>query len=82
MSSTPQYWFPAKRFGWGWGAPNTWQGTLTLVIFLALLIVGAWLFPPASAKTAYLIYLTAVCAALLVVLKLKGEPMPLRRPNR
>ena len=22
----PRYWFPAKRYGWGWGPPSTWQG--------------------------------------------------------
>ena len=22
---TERYWFPAKRYGWGWGAPRTWH---------------------------------------------------------
>lgn len=82
MSPTPQYWFPAKRNGWGWGAPNTWQDTMTLVVFVVLLLVGAWLFPPARANSAYLIYFTALCAALLVVLKIKGEPIPLPSGKR
>jgi hypothetical protein len=30
-------WFEKKRFGWGWGLPLTWQGWLTLLIFIAFL---------------------------------------------
>ena len=26
MSNERIYWFPAKRFGWGWGLPLSWQG--------------------------------------------------------
>jgi hypothetical protein len=26
MPQDPEYWFPAKRYGWGWGIPVTWQG--------------------------------------------------------
>ena len=22
----PRYWFPVKRYGWGWGLPGTWEG--------------------------------------------------------
>jgi hypothetical protein len=25
-----RYWFPAKRYGWGWGLPVTWQGWAVL----------------------------------------------------
>ena len=25
-----QYWFPAKRKGWGWGPPTVWQGWAVL----------------------------------------------------
>lgn len=35
------YWFRAKKYGWGWGTPLTWQGWLSfgtaLVIWLAAL---------------------------------------------
>ncbi len=36
MQTEPKYWFPAKRYGWGWGIPNTWQGWLVLAVFAAL----------------------------------------------
>ncbi len=35
------YWFPAKRYGWGWGLPRRWQGWVVMVAFLA--VVGGWL---------------------------------------
>jgi hypothetical protein len=25
-------WFPAKRYGWGWGPPTCWQALLTLLL--------------------------------------------------
>ena len=34
------YWFPAKRYGWGWGPPCRWQGWVVLAGFLA--VVGGW----------------------------------------
>jgi hypothetical protein len=30
-------WFPAKRYGWGWGLPATWQGWVVLAVFVAFL---------------------------------------------
>jgi hypothetical protein len=36
MEEEQKYWFPAKRYGWGWGLPITWQGWLTLVVFILL----------------------------------------------
>ena len=35
-----RYWFPAKRYGWGWSFPTTWQGWLVMALYL-ILILGA-----------------------------------------
>ena len=32
-----QYWFPVKRYGWGWGLPIVWQGWVVLVAYTSLL---------------------------------------------
>lgn len=29
-SNGKKIWFPAKRYGWGWGLPVTWQGWVVL----------------------------------------------------
>jgi hypothetical protein len=44
MQIDGRYWFPAKRYGWGWGLPVTWQGWL--VAFIALTVAGGFVFPP------------------------------------
>jgi drug/metabolite transporter (DMT)-like permease len=31
-------WFRRKKYGWGW-VPNTWQGWLTTVVYLILVIM-------------------------------------------
>jgi hypothetical protein len=67
------YWFPAKRYGWGWGLPTAWQGWVALVIFAGLLGAGAVWFLPSHAP-AFVLYTLLLCAALVVVCWLKGEP--------
>lgn len=69
-----KYWFPAKRYGWGWGLPRTWQGWLVLIAFGALIAVGAWLFPPGAMLSSYLAYVLILSALLVGVCWLTGEP--------
>ena len=74
MQSDPKYWFPAKRYGWGWGMPRCWQGWVVLALFFALLVTGPFLFPPATDIIAYLVYIAVLSALLIGVCWLKGEP--------
>jgi hypothetical protein len=32
------YWFKAKRYGWGW-YPSTWQGWLVMVLYAGVLVL-------------------------------------------
>ena len=70
----PKYWFPAKRYGWGWGLPGTWQGWLVVAAFVVLLVAGIILFPPRAALSLFNIYVIVLCAVLTGVCWLKGEP--------
>ncbi|MGA8171387.1 MAG: hypothetical protein WB816_11255 [Methylocystis sp.] len=74
MPNVPRYWFPAKRYGWGWGLPITWEGWLTLVIFVVLIAAGGFIFPPKNAMAAYFIYIAILSLLLVVICWLKGEP--------
>jgi hypothetical protein len=74
MPTEPRYWFPAKRYGWGWGVPRTWQGWLVLAVFVLLMIVGALIFPPRAGPGPYLAYVGVLCVLLVAVCWLKGEP--------
>ena len=38
---TPRPWFPVKRYGYGWGLPNVWQGWAVLGAWIAGVAVGA-----------------------------------------
>ena len=69
-----KYWFPAKRYGWGWGLPRTWQGWLVLLGFFALLAAGALVFLPKLQTGYFLAYTAVLVAALLAVCYVTGEP--------
>jgi hypothetical protein len=74
MRSTSRYWFPSKRYGWGWGIPTCWQGWAVLIVYIVLFVALAWRYPPHQQSLKF-----AVCAAILTlafvaVCWLKGEP--------
>jgi hypothetical protein len=77
----PVYWFPAKRFGWGWGLPRVWQGWLVLAIFAALVGAGAVSLLPSRGPGAFVAYSVVLCLGLMGVCIIKGEP-PGRRDRR
>ncbi len=35
-----KYWFPAKRFGWGWGFPTCWQGWAVFAAYFVVFLLG------------------------------------------
>ncbi len=74
MRTNGGYWFPAKRYGWGWGFPITWQGWLVFAAFFALLLLGIYLFPPRQSLAAFLLYVIALTVLLVGVCWFKGEP--------
>jgi uncharacterized membrane protein YhaH (DUF805 family) len=73
MAEKPKYWFPAKRYGWGWGPPTAWQGWVVLLVFFALVLAGAVGVLPAQGRFAFLLYTLALVAMLVAICWLKGE---------
>jgi len=69
-----QYWFPAKRYGWGWGLPSSRQGWVVLCAFIALVALGFFVFPPDKQLGLYLAYVGALTVLLIAICWLKGEP--------
>ena len=69
-----QYWFPAKRYGWGWGLPSSWQGWVVLVAFFVLLATSAYVFPPKQELAAFLVCTVLLSVVLVAVCLAKGEP--------
>ncbi|HEY1540767.1 MAG TPA: hypothetical protein VGG01_00015 [Xanthobacteraceae bacterium] len=74
MASEHRYWFPAKRYGWGWGIPATWQGWLVLAVFAGFLVADAIMFPPNRDPGMFIAGVVALNVLLLLVCWLKGEP--------
>ena len=80
MEPTQRYWFRAKRFGWGWGPPKTWEGWLTLVVYV-LVVLGATALLP-ERRTASLATVVMATLLLLWVCLEKGEPTRWRWSKR
>jgi hypothetical protein len=69
----PDYWFPAKRYGWGWGPPITWQGWVFLLLWLAVFFSGVAYFI-AHRSLMHVVFAAAMVTVLLAMLYWKGEP--------
>jgi hypothetical protein len=67
----PKIWFPAKKYGWGWGPPNCWQGWVVIAVWSALFLGGALLILPNNSL--FIIYTVILAAAVMTVCLLRGE---------
>jgi hypothetical protein len=68
-----KHWFPAKRYGWGWGPPTAWQGWVILLGWICVLIAAALRLMPAHPVT-FLLFAVVMAALLTFICYLKGEP--------
>jgi hypothetical protein len=80
-SSNRTYWFRAKRVGWGWGAPSSWQGWVALIAYVALVLAGIPIVQATRGNLAYAGYVVVCTATFAVLCWLRGEPAG-RRWNR
>ena len=74
MNDVPDYWFPAKSYGWGWGLPTNWQGWLTLSLALLLFALASYAVPPRQHPLLFGLLLLGISMALLAVCLARGEP--------
>jgi hypothetical protein len=72
ITSSP-YWFPAKRYGWGWGPPTVWQGWAVFILWFAAIGVAALLMLPGHVA-GFLAFNVLMTVLLLVICYAKGEP--------
>lgn len=73
MAQKP-YWFPTKKYGWGWGFPLTWQGWVVFIGYFVLLLAGIPFFDPRANPEGYVAYALALSGLLVAICWLKGEP--------
>ncbi len=71
-------WFRAKRYGYGW-YPVTWQGWLSLAVYVALIFILVSIFPARrdSSPAEIILFLSLIILATVGLIALcarKGEP--------
>ena len=69
-----KYWFPAKRYGWGWGLPVRWEGWVCLAIYAGCVALVFRFLRPAADPVMFAISLALLTLGLMAVCWLKGEP--------
>ncbi len=74
-STPPKYWFPAKRIGWGWGLPITWQGWVVLATYIAAIYRVHQTFPVVTMAPAFACGVVVLTLLFVGVCWLKGEPL-------
>jgi len=72
-SSEREIWFPRKRIGLGWGLPISWKGWVTLLIFFALVFIGAITILPMFGPFVFLAYVSALSVGLVGICWVRGE---------
>ena len=74
MTDEPKrYWFPAKRYGWGWGPPSTWQGWVVLLVWMAIVIaVSPWLAK--RSMPLFIVFQLVTVTGIIAICYAKGEP--------
>jgi len=71
------YWFAAKRYGWGWGLPVTWQGWAVIAAYVAALAAGVVYLREHPDARMLPAWIAAITLALVAIIATKGE-RPLR----
>jgi len=71
MQSNDVKWFPAKKYGWGWGLPTCWEGWVVMIVWMALVVAGSIVL--AKHLLIYIAYAFIMGAVFFVICLLKGE---------
>lgn len=72
-SSEPQYWFRAKRYGWGWGLPSSRNGWVFFVAW-SVVLMGGLLVLHSHHPLARVAWFALLGLVLVIVCYAKGEP--------
>lgn len=77
----PDFWFPAKPHGFGWGPANCWQGLLVQAGYLIFVITSAWLLLLRDKERLFWILFSLATAAFVAIHWWKGETLRWFRRN-
>jgi len=72
-------WFPAKKYGVGWGLPIAWQGWAVFFLYLVMVIVPSFMVTGSSRGMVFFVFYSIFLTALLVyICWKKGEKLNFR----
>lgn len=78
-----QIWFPAKKYGIGWGLPVAWQGWMVLLTYIFLSTAGAFaVMKSPEGIFWFLPYILLLTMLLIFICRKKGEKLELSRGNK
>ena len=66
-------WFPAKKYGWGWGFPCAWQGWAILLLFFVVIFCAVNFLPPSEEPIMFFVIVIVASVALSSICFIKGE---------
>jgi len=69
-------WFPAKKYGYGWGLPATWQGWVVLLAYVALVVTASLAFENAVIGKMIFIPTVVVLSAIFIFICWKKGQKP------
>lgn len=72
QSDKKEIWFPAKKYGWGWGIPCAWQGWVVYAVWFAVYLGGS-MFVIRHSVGLFVVYSIVLSVALISVVAIKGE---------
>ena len=76
-------WFPAKKYGLGWGLPIAWQGWVVVSAYILLVTGGAFFLSGSAANRIWLSsYIGVLTIFLIFICWKKGEKMEWRWGNK
>jgi hypothetical protein len=73
-----EIWFPAMKYGVGWGFPITWQGWAVLLTYIALMLLGGLFFKSLFLIIPFIIYVFILSGIFLFICWKKGEKPDVR----
>jgi hypothetical protein len=81
-NNNKEIWFPAMKYGVGWGLPITWQGWAVLIGYMLLMILGGILLTSSTIGIViFPIYAISLSVFLGFICWKKGEKPEFRWGN-
>ena len=76
-------WFPAIKYGFGWGLPVTWPGWAVLLSYILLIVIGIKNVTGSTSQVGFfIVYVVFLTALLIFICWKKGEKPAWRLGNK